>query len=57
MKPIVAVLALLAVASCESRPNPDSAVADTAVTRSPAPDTASPVLADSIMVRDTAAVP
>jgi hypothetical protein len=57
MTRIVAVLILLAVASCEPRQQAAPAAADTAVARSAAPDTAAPMVADSIMVRDTAAVP
>jgi hypothetical protein len=57
MTRIVAVLTLLAVAGCEPKQQAAPAAADTAVARSAAPDTAAPMVADSIMVRDTAAVP
>ena len=57
MTRIVAVLTLLAVAGCEPKQQAAPAASDTAVARNAEPDTAAPMVADSIMVRDTAAVP
>ena len=57
MKRIVAVLALLMVAGCEPKREAAPAAADSAVAPASIPDTAAPMAADSIMVRDTAAVP
>jgi hypothetical protein len=57
MKRIIAAWVLLMVAACEPKQEAVPVTADTAVARVPVPDTAPPMVADSIMVRDTAAAP
>jgi len=58
MNRIVAVLALLTAAGCEPKQEAvPAAAADSAAALAPVPDTTAAMAADSIMVRDTAAVP